>query len=76
MTMAIFGIAGSLPTFSISWFLLRAKILSSVFCNSSNQGDRHDITIKKEFVMSRTLRRKNQQHDYGWVYQCLELIRM
>ena len=31
------------------------------------KGERHDVTIKKEFVMSRTLRRKNQQHDYVWV---------
>ena len=31
------------------------------------KGGRHDVTIKKEFVMSHTLRRKNQQHDYDWV---------
>jgi hypothetical protein len=31
------------------------------------KGERYDVTIKKEFVMSRTLRRKNQQHDYDWV---------
>jgi len=67
MTIAIFGIAGSLPTFSISWFLLRIKISLSVFCAAFNVGDRHDVIIKKEFVMSPTLKRKNQQHDYGWV---------
>ena len=67
MTIAIFGIAGPLPTFFISWFLLRTKISLSVFCTAFNLGDRHDVTIKKEFVMSRTLRRKNQQHDYDWV---------
>ena len=31
------------------------------------KGERHDVTINKEFVMSRTLRRKNQQHEYDWV---------
>ena len=67
MTMAIFGITGLLPTFFISWFLLRTKISPSIFCMTFTKGERHDVTIKKEFVMSRTLRRKNQQHDYDWV---------
>ena len=31
------------------------------------KGERHDVTIEKEFVMSHTLRRKNQQHDCDWV---------
>jgi hypothetical protein len=44
--MAIFGIAGSLPTFFISWFLAAIKIHHQYFC-SVLKGDRHDVTIKK-----------------------------